>query len=646
MTYENMCMGCMKEKGVTSVCPHCGYDETERRSPLVLKHRTLLAEQFVIGRVLGKPGGFGITYLGWDIRLETLVAVKEYLPRDNAGRDTDRVTIVPHSREDEESFRYGLEAFLMEARTLARFDHANVVRVRTFFEENDTAYLVMDYYEGTSLEGYLNQKGGRIPEKLALDIMMPILDGLREVHEKGFLHRDIKPHNIYLTQSARPILLDFGAARFAMGERSQSLSVLLTPGYAPYEQYHRKGRQGTWTDIYACGATLYRMVTGKAPPEATERERKDELTPPDRMVNVSGGFQTAVLQALATRSADRPQTIHELQEMLLGKAGPSTVPTPDPKPKPEPKPASKPAPSPPPPAEDRASVSEKVNPPLFGAWKKWGLLAVLLLVGVFVAYSMGSKQNTRSYRETTSAAVRSQSDTRQEKSKLPARFTNSLGQAFVYIKPGTFWMGSPSDEPKRDSDETRHKVTLTKGFYLQTTEVTQGQWERVMGSNPSYFKNCGADCPVENVSWEDIQEFIRKLNREEGKKYRLPTEAEWEYACRAGTETPFSFGKCLSTDQANYDGNYPMPGCGKGAYREKPAPVKSFAPNAWGLYDMHGNVWEWCEDWKGDYPSGAVTDPEGPSNGSVRVLRGGSWSNYAGNCRSANRRGGAPGRRG
>ena len=215
--------------------------------------------------------------------------------------------------------------------------------------------------------------------------------------------------------------------------------------------------------------------------------------------------------------------------------------------------------------------------------------------------------------------------------------TNSLGMKFVYIPPGEFMMGSPESEPGRDDNEKQHKVTLTKGFHMQTTEVTQGQWKAVMGSNPSDFKDCGNDCPVENVSWDDVREFIRKLNRKEGTdRYRLPTEAEWEYACRAGTTTPFSFGRCLSTDQANYNGRYPLENCPKGEYREKTLPVASFAPNAWGLHDMHGNVWEWCQDWYGeDYPSGAVTDPGGPSTGSVRVLRGGSWFNDAGSCRAA-----------
>ncbi len=224
-----------------------------------------------------------------------------------------------------------------------------------------------------------------------------------------------------------------------------------------------------------------------------------------------------------------------------------------------------------------------------------------------------------------------------EEDNTEDKISNSLGMKFVYIAPGSFMMGSPGDEPSREDDEKQHKVTLTKGFYVQTTEVTQGQWKKIMGNNPSYFKECGDDCPVEQVSWDDAQEFIKKLNKKEGKAYRLPTEAEWEYAARAGTTTPFAFGSCLSTDQANYDGNYPLEGCTKGKYREKTVTVASFASNSWGLYDMHGNVWEWCSDWYGEYPTGAVTDPAGPGRGSYRVLRGGGWLNLACYCRSAGR---------
>jgi len=219
-----------------------------------------------------------------------------------------------------------------------------------------------------------------------------------------------------------------------------------------------------------------------------------------------------------------------------------------------------------------------------------------------------------------------------------------LGMKFVYIQPGTFMMGSPPDEPGRYDDEILHKVTLTKGFYMQTTQVTQKQWKAIMENNPSefkggIFKGNRNNCPVENISWYDVQEFIKRLNRkEETDKYRLPTEAEWEYACRAGTTTPFYFGRCLLTDQVNYDGKYPLEGCPKGQYRRKTVPVGSFAPNAWGLYDMHGNVWEWCQDWYEEYPSVAVTDPTGPSMGRWhRVIRGGGWNRHAKYCRSASR---------
>lgn len=311
-----LCPGCFQDKGGATVCPHCGYDEALRRGPLVLPHRTLLQGQYLLGAVLGKPGGFGITYLAFDTRLETLVAIKEYLPRDLAGRETGTFTVSPHSQDDGQLFRFGLEQFLSEARTLAKFDHAHVVRVRNVFEENGTAYLVMDYYEGISLAQYLDKKG-QLAEQTAVDIMMPILDGLREVHHKGFLHRDIKPQNIYITHDGRPILLDFGSARVAMGEHSNTLSVVLTPGYAPFEQYHRKGEQGPWTDIYACAAVLYQMLTGQIPPEAPERAEYDSLIAPKTLVpSLSAPLNQAIIDGLAVKARGRPQTARDFQERL------------------------------------------------------------------------------------------------------------------------------------------------------------------------------------------------------------------------------------------------------------------------------------------------------------------------------------------
>jgi formylglycine-generating enzyme required for sulfatase activity len=215
--------------------------------------------------------------------------------------------------------------------------------------------------------------------------------------------------------------------------------------------------------------------------------------------------------------------------------------------------------------------------------------------------------------------------------KTPLKtFTNSLGMKFVLIPAGTFKMGSPKGESGREDDERQHRVTISKPFYLQYTEVTQGQWQQVMGKNPANFKKCGKNCPVERVSWEDAQEFIKKLNRmEKTDKYRLPTEAEWEYACRAGSTTRFSFGddEAKLEQFAWYENNS----------GDQTHPVGQLKPNAWGLYDMHGNVWEWCQDWFGKYPTRSVTDPTGSASGERRVLRGGSWGYDARFIRSANR---------
>jgi formylglycine-generating enzyme required for sulfatase activity len=196
-----------------------------------------------------------------------------------------------------------------------------------------------------------------------------------------------------------------------------------------------------------------------------------------------------------------------------------------------------------------------------------------------------------------------------------------MGAEFVLIPPGTFMIGDMQNF-------SGHQVTISKPFYMQTTEVTQGQWEKIMGSNPSNFKNCGGDCPVDNVSWIDVQGFIRKLNQvEETSKYRLPTEAEWEYACRAGATANYSFG-----DSVDELGSYAWYNVNSG---NRTHPVAQKKPNAWGLYDMHGNVWEWCKDWYDDYPSGAVSNPEGPSSGQHRVMRGGAWLGSASTLKSA-----------
>jgi TonB family protein len=268
--------------------------------------------------VLGEPGGFGVTYLAFDERLEIRVAVKEYVPRELAGRGTDGVSVVPYSTGDQEEFEYGLERFLGEAKALAQFDHANIMSVRDFFEDHGTAYLVMDYYEGKTLKAFLQeQPEGRMDPEIGTEIMLRVLDGLKEVHSEGYLHRDIKPSNIYLTKEGRPILIDFGAARLALGEKSRSLSVIMTEGYAPYEQYRRHGDQGPWTDVYGCGATLYKMVTGQTPPPAADRAVEDRIELPHE-VNpaVSDDLSAAIMEALAVRGEERLQSGEAFHQRL------------------------------------------------------------------------------------------------------------------------------------------------------------------------------------------------------------------------------------------------------------------------------------------------------------------------------------------
>lgn len=226
---------------------------------------------------------------------------------------------------------------------------------------------------------------------------------------------------------------------------------------------------------------------------------------------------------------------------------------------------------------------------------------------------------------------------------------NGIGMEFVYVPAGSFLMGSPSSEIGWETDERPlHQVTIREGFYMGRYEVTQAQWRAVMRRNPSSFRNCRR-CPVDSVSWSDAQRFIRRLNaRGDGFTYRLPTEAEWEYACRAGTTTPFAFGSSLSWAQANFDGTFPYGGAAKGAHRMKTMPVGSFRPNAWGVYDMHGNVWEWCEDWHHYNYDGAPADGRAWLSGGLqkfRVLRGGSWKDRAYYLRSGERGGDASGSR-
>jgi formylglycine-generating enzyme required for sulfatase activity/serine/threonine protein kinase len=698
----------MKAKGAARICPACGFDESfPPASQIALPCRTFLHRQYWVGRVLGKPGGFGITYLAWDTGLDTPVAIKEYFPRSLAGREALGQTVRPHSGEDGKVFAHYLQAFLKEAKTLARFDHPHIVKPRHVFEENGTAYLVMDYLEGETLEDHLlGQPGQRVAAARALEILLPVMEGLELVHEQGFIHRDIKPLNIYLTRFAhkrkeRPILLDFGAARVSLSGQSRSLSVMYTPDYAAPEQEHARG-QGAWTDVYGLAATLYRMVIGVPPLKAGLRLLGDLLDDPRRSApELTDGFAEALLQGLTLIPRQRPQTVEAFRSLLTapgidaplpGVAAPVPVAQADAAPpsasadpdgtiprqpqaeRPQPQ-ASSPAParveSPPAPAMPVKKAPEKPSPAgrasddglvarserktanaaaeldrrvpgreSPGQAQRWRAgMAVGALVLIAAAGALGYRHwpDPEPPRSDPNPAIAKP----EKPPALPAAEKPEPVEsapeapcpycpAMVQIPAGEFMMGSNDG----DSDEKPvHRVSV-KAFAIGKHEVTQGQWRAVMGGNPSGFPDCGDDCPVERVSWHDAQDYIAKLNAKTGGRYRLPTEAEWEYACRAGGTQEY----CGSGDPdaaAWHSGN-------SGG---KTHPAGGKRANAWGLHDMSGNVWEWtCSAYTaGGYDGSEKTCTNDAS--ARRATRGGSWNHGPRDVRSANRNWVDPARR-
>ena len=315
---DTLCIKCMHNKGRIKRCPKCGFDEHKyQQHPLHLEPRTILQNQYIIGITLGQ-GGFGTTYLSFDQRLQKKVAIKEYLPATLATRDVITATVIPLKKQ-ENTFNKGLQLFIDEARHLAKFDHPNIVRVINFFEANQTGYMVMDYLEGLNPETIINQVGGNLPVKEALDIILPLLDALAEIHVKHIYHRDISIQNICILKTGMPVLIDFGAARHVVGEQSRTLDLVLKHGYSPLEQYSGKGKIGPWTDIYACGALLYLMVTGKLPPAATDRFCDDVLVAPIEIeASIPQFINDAIMRALTVKYEDRFQTVAEFKAALQG----------------------------------------------------------------------------------------------------------------------------------------------------------------------------------------------------------------------------------------------------------------------------------------------------------------------------------------
>ena len=304
------CWNCFKtlQEGL-EVCPYCGDPMSEGTDePRYLKPGTVLMQRYTIGKVVG-AGGFGITYAAWDEVLQQKVAIKEYMPGEFSTRAPGQTEVSVYGGEKEEQYETGMAKFFNESRRLAAFENTpGIVKIYNSFEENRTAYIVMEFLEGETLSERLKREG-KLSEADALNIMLPILQALDEVHHQGILHRDIAPNNIFLTSDGEVKLLDFGAARSVTGTHSKSLSVLYKAGYTPEEQYRSRSDQGPWTDVYACAATLYKMLTGATPPEALERRRKDELKEPSKAgAKVSRATDIAVMNALNVEPINRTQS--------------------------------------------------------------------------------------------------------------------------------------------------------------------------------------------------------------------------------------------------------------------------------------------------------------------------------------------------
>jgi len=325
MANPGFCPNCFVE-GVGEYCGYCGYNAlSQADSHQLLPPGVVLKGRYLVGRTLG-AGGFGITYLVKDITTRKLCAVKEYLPTVLAVRDATSGNIRPSSTDNEDTFRHGLSMFHREAQMLRKFaGNPSIVQVYDDFEANGTAYFVMEYLDGVTLKTLMRSMGGRLPVDLAVEVLQNMTTILAEVHKQGMLHRDISPDNIFVTKSGDTKLIDFGATRFYVGERSQSLSVILKPGFAPPEQYSSRGKQGPWTDLYALCATFYNTCTGTNVPDAPDRLAGETIAPLSMVVpGVPPQLAAAIERGLSLDWRMRQQGMEELyQSIHAGPAGQS-----------------------------------------------------------------------------------------------------------------------------------------------------------------------------------------------------------------------------------------------------------------------------------------------------------------------------------
>lgn len=579
--------------------------------------------EYRVEAVLGK-GGFGITYkvsameqVG-QIPVRVEFAMKEFF-MDGCLRDASGKVSTADTKGEAAD---GLKDFISEARRLNSLcgQCRNIVPVDEVFEANGTACYVMEFLDGGSLADYV-KKHGALSVGAAKKILKPVADAVAFLHCNRITHLDIKPGNIMFRSNGEPVLIDFGLAKHydRRGNATTTVRTLAySAGFSPAEQYVGLKQFSPQSDVYALAATFANMLTGKTPPEAIDLE----FSLNDWSVCLPEEVRPAVVHAMAYSRKDRTLSVCDFVKELYGNE-PSVVE----------KPVSQPA------AEPTVESKTEVIGEGKKSTKKWWIIAACVLeavaavVGIVCAkfLSVGEDMEQKTEQKTESAPQLVAVEGSRTFTVNGVKFT------MVPVEGGTFTMGATSEQGSdaEEYEKPAHKVTLSD-YYIGQTEVTQALWKAVMGSNPSDSK--GDNLPVELVSWDDCQEFIQKLNQLTGRQFRLPTEAEWEYAARGGRKSrgyKYAGGNNIGS-VAWYDDNS----------GNRTHTVATKQANELGVYDMSGNALEWCSDWYDSYQSSSQSDPQGPSSGFGRVLRGGSYDYDAGDCRVSRRGFNAPGNRG
>ncbi len=544
--------------------------------------------------------------------------------------------------------------FRQEIQAVAHMSHPNVVLAFDADEAGGDHYLAMEFVDGIDLTKLVRERGPMaIP--VACDYVRQAALGLHHAYERGLVHRDVKPSNIMVSKTGQVKVLDLGLAMLNEAPRGEEATrvtqegfVIGTPDFLAPEQAQNPLNVDTRADVYALGATLFYLLTGKVPYEGsnpTEKLMKHVSDPPPKLLKylptAPPQLEQLIEWMMAKDPKARPQTPRQAADALAAFCTPPAGGAPAmPMPGQYVMPTFSFDPSASsqifrlPQSEAPARVRERIRSGHSRTGWFVGIIAIVTL-GV-LAYSI--------YRYTLMP------DPPPEK-----EYTNSIGMKMVLIPAGTFTMGSPESEMGHSPEESpTNEVTLDQPYYMSTTEITSGQYQLLMGKSPAWTAGRvrgGTEWPVESVTWQEAQEFCKRLNerdrtRQRGWSYRLPTEAEWEYACRAGTTTAFSFGEQLRPEHG--ETTLPEPSEipeeeNKVRLPTMPSKVGLSQPNGFGLFDMHGNVAEWCQDYYvRSYPEGQRQNPSGPTSGDIRSVRGGSFDQLPLQCRSAVRKGMQP----